>query len=349
MPSSQASTMLLALFLCALASCAQQDQSPPGMPSSGGYKPPALSLQTLLESDKTLSDALLSYTQTADSATFRATVESAATSGNISAQLLLAEQYIPEQCATDPDRDVPNCGPNGKHNPKVIFRTNPLELPASYEQAAQWLERASTQGSGEASEILAQLITRMLSNGHATTYTPADSTRLHALARSQGFDVEPLSVSCYQLTPAASGAEGSASLMLAGAQRRHLTIGAPPFQPVSTEDLETLHAAGATGTLHLEGETTGGDSALLSRPAGPPVHIRLILDHDPGHEIHLPIPAHHDVLYLQRGDHFIALPPDVPTLPRALSLMPQRADDQQVSVFVQNMDGGYSGTFCARF
>jgi len=72
----------------------------------------------------------------------------------------------------------------------VVFRRNPLGVEAFYEEAVHWLQKASAQGSGEASEVLAQLITRMQANGHGTSYTVADSDRFHALARSQGFDVE---------------------------------------------------------------------------------------------------------------------------------------------------------------
>ena len=49
------------------------------------------------------------------------------------------------------------------------------------------------------------MITRMQANGRGTSYTAADSARLHALARSQGFDVEAISVTCYTLTPGGSG------------------------------------------------------------------------------------------------------------------------------------------------
>jgi len=340
-------TLLAALFLCALPCSAQTDPpvsaAAPSPPAAGSYQPPTLSLESLATSDKAVSDAVAAYAQSGDSATFRATIQSAAVRGNAGAQLFLATQYIPEQCDFDPDRDVPNCRPNSKRQPKVLIPTNPLDLAPSYEEASQWLEQASAKGSGEASELLAQLITRMLSNGHPTPYTAADSTRLHALARTQGFDVEPISVSCYQLTPSGG------ALTLAGAQRRRLTAGAPPLQPFSTQELQSLQAAGAHGTLQFAGSMTSTESALLSRPAGPPVYIRIILDHNPEKEIHLHLPAHHDVIFLQQGDTFVTLPPNAPILPRALSVSPQTEDDQQVSIFIQQMSGSYTGASCAHF
>jgi hypothetical protein len=340
-------TLVAALLFCAVTSSAQEEQSTPTAPTSGGYMPPALSLESLVATDKAISDAVTGYGRYGDTPSFRAAIQSAAASGDVGAQLFLGEQYIPEQCPMDPDHDVPGCSPNGKHNPKVIFRANLLDLPASYEDAIQWLARASAQGSGEASEILAQLITRMLSNSYPTSYTQADSAVLHALARSQGFDVEPLSVSCYQLTPAAS--ERTEDLTFVVPPRRPLKAEAAPLEPFTNQELQIMQAAGATGTLHFEAETSGDESSLLSRPAGPSAHIRVILDHDPGQEIHLPIPAHHDVIYLQRGDRFFSLPADLPTLPRFISIMPQHAETKQVSVFVQQVSGDYSGTLCARF
>jgi hypothetical protein len=312
------------------------------MPTSGGYTPPALSLESLILSDKDLQAAITSFYGTGDSETFRKAIEAQAASGNIGAELFLAEQYIPEQCTFQPDRDVPHCGANGDEKPKVVFRTNPLGLSASYEEAARWLEHASERGSGEASEILAQLITRMLSNGHVTTYTSADSTRLHSLARSQGFDVEPLSVTCYQLSPI----EGN-GLSVTGLPH---VIDKPSSESLSGAQLTDLQNSGVHGILRFQGSSGSGESTLLTRPEGPPVSVVVILDHDPGKEIHLPIPAHRNVMYIQHGNTFLSLPSDVPTLNRFLSVMPQRDPDyREVTIFTQEMSGSMSGGSCASF
>ncbi len=102
---------------------------------------------------------MMSFMQTGDRSSFRDAVMKAAQSGEVGAELMLAEQYIPERCTFEIDQDVPHCGKDGNEPPKVVFRQNPLGLDASYEEAAHWLERASAHGSGEASEVLAQLIT----------------------------------------------------------------------------------------------------------------------------------------------------------------------------------------------
>jgi hypothetical protein len=317
------------------------DAQQPGMPSSGGYKPPASSLSQLLETDRALGQAMMLLMQ-GNRQAFRDAVMKAAESGDLGAELMLAEQYIPEQCTFEFNQDVPHCGKNGDEAPKVVFRQNPLGVDASYEEAARWLERASAQGSGEASEVLAQLITRMHANGHATNYSDADSARFHALARSQGFDVEPISVTCYKFTPGEKG-------ISLGRRPSGLPVDEPPREPFTSDELAALSKAGVSGSLLYGGESAGGDSVLLMRPEGPRVNVRIILDHDPGHEVLLPIPAHRDAIYVQRGDSFVGLPAEGPNLPRFVSVMPMGSPASQISFFTQLMDGGHSGGFCARF
>ena len=319
----------------------QKGDDPNGNPSSGGYKPSALSLTQLLESDHALSEAMMTFVRTGDQATFRNTIMRAAEAENIGAELLLAEQYIPEQCTFEPDQDSPHCGKSGDEAPHVFFRSNPLGIEASYEEAARWLQKASAQKSGEASEVLAQMITRMQANGHVTSYTVADSDRFHALARSQGFDVEQISATCYKLTP------GSGGIKLG--RIPGLTVGESSSKPFTDQELAEFDQAGISGSLLYGGGSGNGDSVLLMRPQGPVAHVRIILDHDPGYEVLLPIPAHRDVVYVQREDQFLAFPSKGPNLPRFISVQPLNKPATQISISMQLMDGGHSGGFCTRF
>ena len=244
-------------------------------------------------------------------------------------------------CGFELNQDVPHCGKSGNEPPPVVFRHNPLGIEASYEDAARWLQKASAQGSGEASEVLAQLITRMLANGHSTSYTAADSDRFHALARSQGFDVESISATCYKLAPGGNGIKVG--------RIDGLILGEPPSKPFTDQELAELAKAGISGSLLYGGGTGNGDSVLLMRPQGPIAHVRIILDHDPGYEVLLPIPAHRDVIYVQRGDTFLAFPSSGPNLPRFISIQPLGTPPTQISVFTQTMDGAGTGGFCTRF
>lgn len=223
----------------------------------------------------------------------------------------------------------------------MSFRSNPLGVGASYEEASSWLERASEHGSGEASEVLAQLITRMHANGHVTHYSAADSTRLHALARSQGFDVEAISVTCYKLAPGRSG--------ITLGRRPEPFNGEKPKEPFTSDEIKAMGDAGIKGTLVWGGGSGNGDSVLLTRPEEPSANVRVLLDHDPGTEVLLPIPAHRDVIYVQHGNEFLGFPSGGKVLPRFINLTPQSEDMRQVSVFTELMDGGHSGGYCASF
>ena len=313
-----------------------------GTPLSGGYEPSPLSLERLLESDHAMNEAIMTFARTGDKNALRATVFKAAQERHLAAELMLAEQYIPEQCGfEEPNQDVPHCGKNGNVPPHVIFRQNPLGIEASYDEAAKWLEKASAQGSGEASEVLAQLITRMQANGHGTHYTAADSARFHALARSQDFDVELIFVTCYKLVPGRSG--------ITLGRLPGLIAGDPPEEPFTPEELMALNKAGISGSLLYGGGSGFGESAWIARPEGPAVLVRIILDHDPGSSVLLPMPAHHNEIYVQHGDQFLAFPNDGKILPRFIGLEPQTQDTPQVTVFTQHMDGASGGGFCTRF
>jgi hypothetical protein len=122
---------LTALLVSAQQQTALSDAAQPaGMPTSGGYMPPALSLGSLILTDKALHAAMTNFYGTGDSESFRKSIETQAATSNIGAELLLGEQYIPEQCTFQPDQDVPHCGAHGDEAPKVVFRTNPLGLSA---------------------------------------------------------------------------------------------------------------------------------------------------------------------------------------------------------------------------
>jgi hypothetical protein len=221
------------------------------MPSSGGYNATSTSLARLMERDRSMSEALMTFARNGDRNAYKTNVFKAAEGGNLAAELILAEQYIPEQCTYEPNQDTPHCGKSGDETPHVIFRSNPLGIDASYEEACHWLEKASAQGSGEASEVLAQLITRMHANGHSTPYTSADSTRFHALARSQDFDVESVSVTCYKLVPGGSG--------ITLGRLPDLITGTEPKVPFNSEEIQALGKAGITGSLLYGGGSGSGD------------------------------------------------------------------------------------------
>jgi hypothetical protein len=111
-------------------------------------------LTQLLESDPILRDFMMSFARTGDSASFRKVIMTAAQAGDIGAELLLAEQYIPEQCTYERNQDVPHCGKSGNEPPQVVFRRNPLGVDASYEEAARWLGKRASRALAKRAKYL---------------------------------------------------------------------------------------------------------------------------------------------------------------------------------------------------
>lgn len=311
--------------------------------------PKALTIHEYLETDQALSTALLHYAATGDKATFRTAVEHMADAGDPGATLLLGELYIPPQCTFEWNKDFPHCDSGQQPASPGPAPQNPLGLPPSYEEAAHWLERASAAGVGEGSEVLAELITRMLANGHATAYTDADSTRLHALARAQHYDLEPMQVTCYRLTP-----RDAPALTVEGEEGLHHGphpepgAGFAPLDPMGGAELTLLREHDVHGTLHFGGGNGGGGTVLLERPEGPTVHIRLIYDHAPDHDFEFPVPAHRDVLYVQHGNEFLQLPDGLPVLPGKVTVGPGVANGPTaISIGIQSLDDGTTGMTCS--
>jgi TPR repeat protein len=69
-------------------------------------------------------------------------------------------------------------------------------LTGSFEEAIHWLKLASGQGSGEACEILAQVMERAIRSSAITKYQMTDVIHYHAAARAQGYDLQDVEYSC---------------------------------------------------------------------------------------------------------------------------------------------------------
>jgi hypothetical protein len=286
------------------------------------YAPP-LTLERMMLDDPTFSGANL-WVLAADKANIRATVEKQAASGKLLAQMLLGVAYIPPECSFLPFKTAPaDC-------PKDPLPNSPMGLTPSFDLAIQWLSRASEQGNGEASEILAQVIGRSIRSPIPSRYQITDVAHYHALARSQGFDLQDVEISCYPLDP-----RGPADrLIMADTQVEY------QFTP---QELDSLHAAGASGTLRWGGMNVNpGITVLLRHPEGPRIHTRVILGRPASHELFFPLGDRVDVLYLQQGDRIVTIPTTYPVLRRVLSIRPPTADEP-AAARLQGIDGQFGG------
>jgi hypothetical protein len=284
------------------------------------YTPPA-TLEHLMQDDPTFN-GLSFYALAADPPKLRATVRQQAASGNFVAEMLLGESYIPPECTFLPYKSAPaDC-------PDELPPINLMNAKPSFDTAIHWLTLASAQGSGEASEIIAQLMDRMIKTQIASSYQPADVAHFHALARSQGYDLQDVHYSCYTLDPS----QPKDRLVMAKTTQE--------FQ-FTTEELSTMHAAGASGTIRWHMSFQSIPNGLLRQPEGPEVHTRVVLTHPTSHQILLPLGDRVDVTYLQQGDLVLTLPSAYPTLNRKLAFQ-SATTDQPASAAFQAIDGTFS-------
>jgi hypothetical protein len=291
------------------------------------YTPP-LTLERMMLDDPTFSGANL-WALAADPVNFRATVEKQAASGKLLAQILLGAAYIPPECTFLPFKTAPADCPNDP------LPNNALGLTPSFDLAIHWLSRASEQGNGQASEILAQVIERTIRSPIPSHYQMTDVAHYHALARSQGFDLQDVEISCYSLDPT-------------GPAGRLIMASTPVEYQFTPQQLDSLHVAGASGTLWW-GSTSiqSGLSVLLRHPEGPKVHTRVILAGPPSHEVLVPLGDRVDVLYLQQADRIVTIPPTYPTLRRVVSFRPPTADEA-ARAMPQGIDGKFAGGCATR-
>jgi hypothetical protein len=196
-------------LLALIAALALQAQGPavslpPATPSPGSYHPPKLTLEALTEADQDFQQHFFSLLQTGDKAAFRAYIEGRAKNGDLLAEFMLGEQYIPPECPFAKMQAAQNLCEAEKSS-----RPNPLGIDPSFADAISWLSKASDQGSGDASEILAQLIDRVIASGDATAHTQTEVdhyTRLRAprvltirRTRSHAIRSIPITPACFRL------------------------------------------------------------------------------------------------------------------------------------------------------
>lgn len=285
------------------------------------YTPPPTLFQ-LLQEDPTFGGAN-GYYLAADKANFLATVERQAASGKLVAQMMLGGAYIPPECIFHPYKTAPAECPQD-HTPN-----NDWGLTPSFDLAIHWLTLASMQGNGEASEILAQIIDRMIHSPTPSRYQMADVARYHALARSQGYDLQDVDYLCYSLDPSHP-------------TDRLTMSGTPPTEYSFTpQDLEALQAAGASGTISWRNGSGPDITTLLRHPEGPKFRLKVILGRPPSKQILVPMADRVDVVYLQHGDHVVTIPPTYPTIRRKISFRP-RTDEQGAGAGFQQIDGHFS-------
>lgn len=257
-----------------------------------------------------------------DEAGYRAFIEKQAAGGQLLAEFLLGTMYIPPECTFLPFKNAPADCPN---DPPAMNHTG---LTPSFGEAVHWLKLASAQGSGEASEVLAQVMERAIRSLASTEYQMTDVAHYHALARTQGYDLQDVEYSCYTLDDGLPG-------------DRVADTTAPAAFRLSPQELDALHAAGASGTVQWRASGAQSGTVLLRHPEGPKVHIRVILSHPVSREVAVPLPNRTDVVFLQIQDRIVTVPSSYPITGRVMVLQPSTKEEAGGAAF-QAVDGTFA-------
>lgn len=205
-----------------------------------------------------------------------------------------------------------------------------LPIEADPPKALHFYVIASSQGSGEASERIAE----MLEHHEVSTPDGRDAAFWRALAVRQGWVQQELVVFCMD--------------WIHGPEPLHCEV---PGLRVETDplvangcpsaaDLTRLRDLGLTGTLRQ-------DAAHSQRSDGPFAKAILIMDRPVAREQDLKQPYAASVVYLQTTkEQWRMLPSNAPLLDRYIVLKPNAGGPGRASVQAQNPDGSAGGGAC---
>jgi hypothetical protein len=107
------------------------------------------------------------------------------------------------------------------------------------------------------------------------------------------------------------------------------------------QELDALHASGASGTLTWRVLSAPSITTLLRHPEGPKFRTRVILGRPPSKQILVPMADRIDVMYLQQGDRVVTIPSTYPAIRRKISFRPPTAEEG-AGAGIQAIDGSFS-------
>lgn len=221
---------------------------------------------------------------------------------------------------------------------RLYQRQSKLPVPADPMMALYFYMLASKEGSGEASELIAEMVeqknlTPAQANGEASFWRNK--------AREQGWKQQRLAVSCLDWI------HGPEQLQckewpIAPAMAAKMPPEAQQACPTETE-MAALRGRGMTGSLRPDGGS-------LRLEAGPEARALLIFDHAVPSEEDLKEPDAASVIYIQtKENQWAMLPRDAPLLDRYVILTPGGAGVGQLMLQAQAVDGSMTGGACSEF
>lgn len=209
-----------------------------------------------------------------------------------------------------------------------------LPIEADPALALHYYRIASSAGSGEASEHIAE----MTEEHEIPAQAEGGADYWRSLAVKQGWNEQRLEVACFNWTHEPKPIH---------CEIRHMPGRNMPTeyqQQCPTEsEMKSLVKAGLTGTIRMD----GGDWGV---GPGPGARAILVLDHTVPGETDLMVPDATSVIYIQTPqDRWRMIPASARLLNRFIILKPESAGVGYMGVAVQAVDGSQSGGACGEF
>ena len=219
-----------------------------------------------------------------------------------------------------------------------IYQTQ-SRLPVAADPAAalHFYTIASEKGSGEASELIAEMVEQQQIS---ETVAKGNAEFWRNKARQQGWKQQRLSTYCFDWT------HGPEPLHC---EKLPISVGSanmpPENQPQCPTDteMESLRTLGMTGMIRQNG-------GITNLVPGPYARALLILDRAVSSEADLKEPDAASVIYIQTPqDRWRMIPRDTPLLDRFLILTSDADNMGRVMMRAQAVGGSSTGGACSRF
>jgi hypothetical protein len=202
--------------------------------------------------------------------------------------------------------------------------------------ALRFYSIASTAGSGEGSERVAEMIEQK----EVPAEPERDASWWRAKAREQGWIQQAFDARCLDWT------HDSEPLRCETLSSTDYTAEQRSAQCPTDSQMEILRRQGMTGILHLNGGAGGGSPV----GAGPTAVIFLVIDHAVPSEEDLLQTDGNSAIYVQTPENrWKMFPKDAPLLQRYLILTPGVGGRGRMSIEGQNSDGSANGGVCSGF
>ena len=213
-----------------------------------------------------------------------------------------------------------------------------LPMSADSQTALHFYTLASQHGSGEASELIAEMVEK---EQIAETLTNGNADFWRTKARQQGWRQQRLLAYCFDWIHGVEPLHCEKLPSSPASMKMPTEI--EPQCPTENE-MASLRQHGMTGMIRQNG-------GALRLDAGPRARALLILDHPVAGEADLKEPDSASVIYIQTPENrWRMLPPNAPLLDRFLILTPNRPDMmERMTLSSQAVDGSLSGGACSQF